>query len=168
MEPATAYLAGIVAISTMWVVTERAWNLVLELANRPHRAIPIRRIARHLAVCIIAVSLLRVSVAAATVTPQHHRIVIADDTSPSVSTRWSFGDVEDDRPSPIVPRDVHVVERGDTLWAIAKQILISRNESASGAAVSDYWRAIYERNRAVIGDNPNLILPGQVLELPTR
>jgi lysozyme len=49
---------------------------------------------------------------------------------------------------------VHTVENGENLSVIAAKYGISS------------WRAIYDRNRAVIGDNPNLIKPGQRLEIP--
>lgn len=52
------------------------------------------------------------------------------------------------------PRTVtYTVLPGDTLSAIA-------------ARYRTTWQAIYERNRAVIGVNPNVIYPGQVLEVP--
>ena len=35
-----------------------------------------------------------------------------------------------------------------------------------GSAVKDKWMIIYEANKAVIGDNPNKIRPGQVLKIP--
>ncbi|NYI03239.1 M23 family metallopeptidase [Allostreptomyces psammosilenae] len=49
---------------------------------------------------------------------------------------------------------VHVVVPGDTLSGIAAE-----------RGVSGGWAALYERNRSVIGRNPNLIFPGQRLEL---
>ncbi|MDP4032931.1 MAG: LysM peptidoglycan-binding domain-containing protein, partial [Pseudorhodobacter sp.] len=49
-----------------------------------------------------------------------------------------------------------VVDPGDTLSGIAKE--------TTGAA--DNWPALYEANKEVIGDNPDLIHPGQVFVLP--
>jgi surface antigen len=49
-----------------------------------------------------------------------------------------------------------VVVPGDTLWGIAAELL------GDGAR----YREIYDANREVIGANPDLILPGQVLRLP--
>jgi hypothetical protein len=49
----------------------------------------------------------------------------------------------------------YTVRAGDTLSGIAAQLQI-----AGG------WPALYELNRSVIGPDPNLILPGQVLQLP--
>ena len=34
------------------------------------------------------------------------------------------------------------------------------------AAAKKNWMAIYEANKDVIGDDPNLILPGQKLKIP--
>ena len=54
---------------------------------------------------------------------------------------------------------VHVVRPGESLWSIA--------EATSAAGDPDRrWRAIWSANRDVIGDDPDLILPGQQLRLP--
>jgi len=47
------------------------------------------------------------------------------------------------------------VERGDTLWGIAAQFY------GEGSA----WGDLYQRNSSIIGDNPDLILPGQILSI---
>lgn len=68
--------------------------------------------------------------------------------------------------SPAQPRESSVpytVRRGDSLWAIAESELGS---DAHPAATDRRWRLWYEENRAVIGADPNLILPGQVLGSP--
>lgn len=46
---------------------------------------------------------------------------------------------------------VYIVKGGDTLSGIAKKLGISN------------WRTLYERNKGIIGANPNLIRPGQQL-----
>jgi nucleoid-associated protein YgaU len=57
----------------------------------------------------------------------------------------------------------HVVVRtGDTLWSLAEHDLPA---SATDRRVSAHWHAVYRRNRSVIGSDPDLILPGQVLKL---
>jgi len=56
-----------------------------------------------------------------------------------------------------------VVKRGDNLWNIAKAHL---PEGASDAEIDREWRRWYDANRDVIGDDPDLILPGQVLRPP--
>ena len=52
----------------------------------------------------------------------------------------------------------HTVSAGETLGALALKYY--------GSAVKDKWMKIYEANKAVIGDNPNVIKPGQVLKIP--
>lgn len=49
----------------------------------------------------------------------------------------------------------YTVKSGDSLSAIARKLTGSTN-----------WQAIYEQNKAVIGSNPNMIKPGQVLTIP--
>lgn len=48
----------------------------------------------------------------------------------------------------------YTVVKGDTLTAIARRLTGSAN-----------WKPIYEANKDVIGSNPNLIYPGQVLTI---
>lgn len=51
----------------------------------------------------------------------------------------------------------HTVRPGDTLYSITMA-------QSGGAAGS--WQELYEANEDVVGANPNLIYPGQTLELP--
>ena len=52
---------------------------------------------------------------------------------------------------------------GDSLWALAAADL---PDGASVAEVDERWREIHAANRDVIGDDPDLIRPGQQLRLP--
>jgi nucleoid-associated protein YgaU len=75
------------------------------------------------------------------------------------------GATKPDRTSELHPPPIRtewIVQPGDTLWDIAAQVL----ESQDQARIARYWPAIHRANRAVIGANPNLILPGQILKLP--
>ena len=58
-------------------------------------------------------------------------------------------------PSPPPPL-LYTVVRGDTLSKIARKFGLPS------------WRLVYDANRAVIGPNPSLIHPGQVLTIPRR
>jgi len=60
--------------------------------------------------------------------------------------------------------DEVVVHRGDTLWDIAARHLRS---DASDAEIAAGWPRWYEANRHVVGDDANLIQPGQHLRAPT-
>ena len=61
---------------------------------------------------------------------------------------------------------VHEVARGDSLWKIARIVLEEHDGETTGAEISTLWKAIYEVNTDVIGGDPNLIHPGQVLTIP--
>lgn len=60
------------------------------------------------------------------------------------------------------------VRPGDSLWAIACRFLRQASQSPADAEVDRYWRAIFAANRSVVGDDPDLIFPGQVLVLPEQ
>lgn len=66
------------------------------------------------------------------------------------------------RPAPTRPRAVQV-RAGDTLWSLAAATLAPQ---ADDAEITATWRAIYEHNRGVIGDDPDLIKPGTTLTIP--
>ena len=66
-------------------------------------------------------------------------------------------------PAPARPTPSVVVGVGDCLWSLAAEDLGPR---ASDGDVEARWRSIYRLNRALIGPDPDLIRPGQVLELP--
>lgn len=57
-----------------------------------------------------------------------------------------------------------VVHRGDSLWSIAARHL---GPDAGDAEVARAWPQWYAANRDVIGDDPDLVLPGQILRIPT-
>jgi nucleoid-associated protein YgaU len=67
------------------------------------------------------------------------------------------------RPPPrTVGAEPYVVRPGDSLWSIAQQ------HPVDAGSTEARWRAIWRANRAVVGDDPDLIHPGQALSLPER
>lgn len=52
----------------------------------------------------------------------------------------------------------HKVVAGDTLGGLSLKYY--------GKTAKEYWTLIYEANKALIGDNPNLIKAGTVLKIP--
>lgn len=61
------------------------------------------------------------------------------------------------------------VQKGDSLWRIARLALIAESGKEPGSAKIDrFWRRIYEANRDVVGTDPDLIHPGQRLQIPGR
>jgi resuscitation-promoting factor RpfA len=57
-----------------------------------------------------------------------------------------------------------LVRRGDTLWDLARRHLPA---GATDAQVARAWPRWYAANRAVIGPDPGLLLPGQRLRVPS-
>jgi nucleoid-associated protein YgaU len=56
-----------------------------------------------------------------------------------------------------------VVRRGDSLWSIAARHL---GPDASDAEIAGAWPAWFQANRDLVGDDPDLLRPGQVLRAP--
>ena len=55
------------------------------------------------------------------------------------------------------------VRPGDSLWSLSSARL---GPFASDVDIAQDWPRIYQANRDIIGGNPNLLRPGQVLQLP--
>lgn len=64
---------------------------------------------------------------------------------------------------PGTPAEVAVLA-GDTLWDIAAREL---GPAATDVEVALHWPRWYQANRAVIGGNPDVLLPGQILTSPS-
>jgi nucleoid-associated protein YgaU len=60
------------------------------------------------------------------------------------------------RPSTKETPSSYVVKSGDSLWKIAARVY----------GDGDKWRKIYDKNKSVIGANPNAVVPGQKLVIP--
>lgn len=63
----------------------------------------------------------------------------------------------------LVPRSDVVVQRGDTLWDIAARSL---GRTATDAEIAAAWPKWHSANLDVVGDDPDLLLPGQRLRPP--
>jgi hypothetical protein len=65
---------------------------------------------------------------------------------------------------PVADEAEVTVRRGDTLWDLAAAHL---SADATDAEVADEWHRWFQLNRSLIGADPDLILPGQILQVPT-
>jgi hypothetical protein len=79
--------------------------------------------------------------------------------------------VETPAPSDVVTPsdDSWVVESGDSFWSIASSHLADiRGRAVADGEVMPYWREVVEHNRAILANpaDPDLLFPGQVVELP--
>jgi nucleoid-associated protein YgaU len=70
------------------------------------------------------------------------------------------------RASQLPPEDPGeiTVLAGDTLWDIAAREL---GAAATDLDIALQWPRWYQANQAVIGENPNVLLPGQILKSPS-
>ena len=87
--------------------------------------------------------------------------VAAEPEEPTVERTATAAPAPDEARAPTA--DSVTVRRGDSLWRIAAEHL---DADASDAEIAAAWPRWYEANRAVIGSDPNLIHPGQVLRAP--
>ena len=56
-----------------------------------------------------------------------------------------------------------VVRTGDSLWTLAAEQL---GPLATDLEIAEQWPRWFQANRGVIGDDPSLLLPGQILRAP--
>lgn len=93
--------------------------------------------------------------------------VPSTDPAPIPSTEATPVPETDQSPSPSSTHR-YVVQPGDHLWSIAERAVTLDGTTAEAAVVARYWRALIDANRDRLVDpaDPDLILPGQELELP--
>jgi hypothetical protein len=84
-------------------------------------------------------------------------------TTPAPGGSLLVKETSENRPSAAAQEEV-VVQPGDSLWTITARHL---GPHASEKMVAETWPRWYEANRDVIGANPELLQPGQILHPPT-
>lgn len=166
MEPTSLFVLYFLALSSLWLLVS-AVNPVLAVVANVGSMLPVGRRAAALVVSVVLISgVIRPNMAAGSTGPPSERMVemVAEEPAsevafalPAAMTLLSSGDLGS-----------YTVEAGDSLWRIARHILSNDGVPASGSSISDLWRSMYVLNETLIGDDPNLIHPGQVLQLPTR
>lgn len=65
------------------------------------------------------------------------------------------------------PQATHMVQSGDTLWAIAEAHLVANNHTADPAQIAAHWPRWHAENIDIIGTDPNVITPGLRLTAPS-
>jgi len=109
----------------------------------------------------LSVLLAPVPAAVATTATPVHQLVAAALPAPV----WPGAAAPDSRPDPPpTPARSVRVRPGDSLWLITAHRL---GPGAEAADIAADWPRWYATNRAVIGDDPDLIRPGQVLTAPS-
>jgi len=62
------------------------------------------------------------------------------------------------------PTVAYTVQPGDSLWGISQQLL---GPTAASREIAHTWQLIYRDNHTTVGTNPNQLVPGQVLHVPS-
>lgn len=162
--------AALLAVLALWAVTTEVVHGVV--TDRPPRCRsgrlgPVRALV--LAACGVAVLATATPATADTVPGPRSPGVPSLDGLP-LPDRATGGPVHRTAevrrtPPPLPPpaREVVVVRPGDSLWGIAADRL---GAAATAADVAAYWHRLHRLNADVIGDDPDLVLPGQRLRLP--
>ena len=182
MEPATMYLGCLIATFGVWLAGERVWVLASWMNGPTASFRSFGRLGSLGLGVVMAVTLWRLTPAIADVVPVRDRTVVSEQlpsagVAPSDTATGEEAEPALTRyalPSGAIARLstvealTHTVVRGDCLWKIARSTLIADGAAPTGEAITRLWRRIYAENRDVVGDNPNLIFPGQVLSIPER
>jgi nucleoid-associated protein YgaU len=161
------YLITVSGAATVWLVGDSVWTVALWGTRWDGSVAPV--LAKAVAVATAALVLSaswRAPVAVADVVPPSHRVIEVDamDATPAASVVTFITMVEAARPMSAS----YTVRSGDCLWRIARSVIIADGDDPTGAMTASFWRRIYDANSDVIGANPRLIFPGQVLVIPER
>ena len=96
-----------------------------------------------------------------------------DDDRPAATGTATMAPLDQTEPAPTSPAAATVastyrVEKGDSCWQIAEDTLAQTwGRQPTDAEIDPYWRSLVETNRdRLVSGDPDLILPGQVFELP--
>jgi nucleoid-associated protein YgaU len=172
MDPAIVFCAG-VAVSTLAAGIACAALPLTRRLMRLRVPMPVRSLA---AVVLVASSFtvsMRQRPASASVAPPTVRL--GDGAADPSGGRDAGAGTLTSAPAHEAPSTgssttgaaTYVVQSGDCLWRIARSVLAERSGRApTSTEIARFWPAIYATNRAVIGDDPNLIFPGQDLAIP--
>lgn len=150
-----------------WLVTSL---VVLEARSgrpRPSAAPGVPAWARRLVLAVCGAAVLA---AAAPATADERPSVLEGLPLPDRAEGRSFSDlvartIAEATPAQPAPGRHVVVRPGDSLWSIAESALRDSGASAAPAAVAAYWPRVYALNRDLVGADPDLLRPGQLLRL---
>lgn len=156
MEPAEILAVAAVAAGAAYLTAGAAFDLIRWLTRLRLGWLP--SLQRTLAAVGLVVTVMRSAPAGAALPPPSMRLP----PRPPVVAAAMMDGAGSAPVSPPPVTDTYRVQPGDSLWAIAARAL----GDASTDAVDGYWRAIYEANRDVVGEDPDLIFPGQTLTIP--
>lgn len=151
----------------VWMASGTVWSIGLWLTRSSGVVtLPTAGMVSVAIAAAVAMAAWRVPIATAEVLPPVHRAIAKGDiaASNSGSAVSLVTMIETSEPAPTT----YTVRSGDCLWRIARASIVAEGVKPTGAMIATLWREIYDVNVEVIGANPRLIFPGQVLEMPER
>jgi nucleoid-associated protein YgaU len=151
--------ATLVAAGWLWVITTDVVVRVLVAGG----AVAVRRPGRLRLLLLATCGVVAVSTTAGAASADDRRPVTPPSLSGLPLPDRATGDAHAPDLADTLPGTRVRVRPGDSLWAIAEGRLGPR---ATVVDLVDHWHRIYDRNARVIGPDPDLILPGQLLDLP--
>lgn len=86
------------------------------------------------------------------------KLTIISSTSTAQTVTQATSTSNNNRSTEIVIPTTYTIISGDTLWSISKRLL------GDGSRWNEIYT--YNNNKSIIGGNPNLIKPGQVITIP--
>lgn len=156
--------AALVGLAQLALLGVAGWVLLVLLGALAHVELPgVPRTLRSALIVPATVGALSVvAVAGPAQADQGHDLAGLPLPDRPVATATATASV---RPAPVsAPATSTItVQPGDSLWSIAAEELPAQ---ASTTQVTQAWHAWYDANRDVIGTDPHLIRPGQVLTTP--
>jgi len=152
-----------------WLVTS---VVVLEVVARPDRRVRAPGVpgwARRLVLVVCGAAVLAAAPPAVAEEGPRERPVLeglplperAEGRSVSELVATAIAETSLARPGP----GRHLVRPGDSLWSVAEAALRDSGAPPTAAELAAYWPRIYALNRDVIGPDPDLLRPGQLLRL---
>ena len=173
-DPAAGVLASVEALAWLGLALCGAWFAAAVLASARdiahHPSRPLPRAARSCLRPPLVRTLLVVLVGGCLVTPTVRPVadqgpgwaVLDGLPLPALPTGPAVVPAPPNRPR-FLPRHVEV-RPGDSLWSLTEGLL---GTHSTAAAVARGWPLLHAANRARIGPDPDLVLPGTTLRVPT-
>lgn len=176
-----AAVHSIASASAMWLTASAALAVLVQLhpsvwSRRLYRLVAPMAVRSALGGSVIGIGV--AGSAAATPAAESMSEFILADAGPAAASTFELTDqglidpraptaVGQPLPPPAVEAaDTWTVVPGDHLWHVAESTLQDRGVPTDDRSVGHYLAALIDANRSVVGDDPDLIHPGDTIVLP--